>query len=112
MLKNSVPITLDKERVLHFDFNALTLVEEALGINLREDNDLQMTLRDTRAFLWAGLRRNDPALTLEQTGDLIDEFGLPEIMPKLNEAWFLYRPKSEPEEGETESPLAETPQLG
>ena len=66
-----IPITLDKVRHLKFSPNAIADAEELLRKNLPaiiEDGGVSAV----RALLWAGLRWEDRALTVEQAGSLID----------------------------------------
>jgi hypothetical protein len=71
-----VPITLDRERHVVLSFNALCDVEKAIGRNpfaMDADSQIDLSSPNTiRAYLWAGLRHEDPTLTLEQTGDLLE----------------------------------------
>lgn len=66
-----VPITLDRPRTLVMTFNALCDAEEALGHSLLTSAADLASLRSVRALLWAGLKHEDPMLTLEKTGELI-----------------------------------------
>ena len=82
--KKPVTITLDRERVVFYDTNAICLAEEAMGrgvveviAGLRKARNL--SFRDARALLWAGLTHEDPSLTLEGLGILFR----PSLMPKV-----------------------------
>lgn len=72
---NSIPITLDRARHMRYDFNALCLLEETLGIAVA---DLPKILRGKvrftalRALLYAGLAHEDDALTLDNVGDMLE----------------------------------------
>lgn len=73
-------IKLDRERTICFDFNALALFEEATGRNLMESGGWEkFSAKDIRALLWAGLRRDDSALTIEQVGALMHANNVGEI---------------------------------
>lgn len=62
---------------LHFDWNAIADCEELLA---KPFYDLfehiaagRFGVLELRAFLWAGLRKHHPAVTLLQAGELLDE---------------------------------------
>lgn len=69
-----VEITLDKPRRLRFDINALADVEGVLGGGLAAVfSEQQAGIRSLRALLWAGLKWEDPTLTLSRVGELIQD---------------------------------------
>jgi hypothetical protein len=72
----SVPIQLGgKTRTLKYGFNALVDLEDTLGIPIQ---DLMKVfsrgakLRDLRAILWVGLRQEEPGLTQDDVGNMIE----------------------------------------
>lgn len=71
----SFPITLDKERRVKFTVNALIDFEAEIGYPLSKMQERSekegFGLKHIRAWLWAGLKHEDPSLTVEQAGDLI-----------------------------------------
>ena len=64
-----VPITLDKERTLYFDLNALVALEDQ-GINVATINE-GVKMSQIRGILWAGLIHEDKDLTMEQVGAMV-----------------------------------------
>ena len=83
-----VVITLDKERILKFNLNALILAEEITGkklASLGTDAD-GFDMVFLRGMLFAGLKHEDKELTLEQVGDMIDMDNMEEVTTKLGEA--------------------------
>jgi hypothetical protein len=70
--KQAFPVKLDKQRNFRFTFNAFCELEDVLDRPLTE---LQkgFKMKDLRALVWAGLLHEEPELTIEQAGDLIDE---------------------------------------
>lgn len=67
-----VAITLDRERHLLLDFNALTVAEELTGRNfLLQETWNTLSARDVRALLFACLKHEDADLTLDQVGSLV-----------------------------------------
>jgi len=89
-----VPIELDKPRNLCLDLNAMVLFEEATGKSLFDKGTLNsMKAKDTRALLWACLKREDPNLTLEDVGKMIDSSNIAEVSQKLMEALAVAIPE-------------------
>jgi len=66
-------IDIDKPRHLNFDMNALSDADQVLDHKL---TDIllrgKILLNTARVLLWAGLKHEDPGLTIEQTGILMD----------------------------------------
>ena len=107
----TVTIVLDKERKMKVSLNAMILIEELTGKNLMNGKQqVELSLKDIRCFLYALLKDDDPTLTLEQTGALVTIENMGEITQKISEAWGLAMPKSTA--GENKTPLAGTPQGG
>lgn len=91
-----VPIDLDKRRHLLFDFNTLALIETLTERNMLGENawdDLKAA--DIRAFLYAGLRHEDPALTLEQVGSLIHVGSVKQVAEALKKAQEVVEDEAE-----------------
>lgn len=86
-MAGSVPIVLDKERQLRLDINALADADEVAGKAVNEFlSGERVGLSALRALLWAGLKGDDPRLTLTQAGALIDTDRLPELISAIREA--------------------------
>ena len=63
-----------KERLLRFDFNAMTDFEDVMGFSLfTAVQGGQIGFKTMRAFYWAGLRWKEKGLTLPKTGSLLQE---------------------------------------
>ena len=92
-----VKITLDKERTLKLDLNAMVSFEEATGKSLMSGTfkSSKMTPRQLRAMLWACLKHEDADLTEEQVGSWITVSNLMEVTGKLNEAFEVAMPEGE-----------------
>lgn len=80
-----VKVMLDKERTLKFDLNALVDVEDNLGFSLAELED-KMSIKTLRVLLHAGLQHEDPELTLQDVGRMIDFENLSEVQEALSKA--------------------------
>lgn len=98
-----IPVQLDRERTLVYDYAAILALEEVAGVNLLQGVDLNAVFgsaKGVRDFLWAGLLHEDPDLTREQVTallsfDRIVEVGAA-ITTALNEAMPKPRPGSKP----------------
>ena len=108
-VKPEVPITLDKERHLLMDLNAMVSFEDATGKNIMQGIDPDsMTAKDFRALLWACLLHEDEALKIEDVGKMIHAGNMDELSVKIAQAWEVASP-----EGKGDSrPLVETPPGG
>lgn len=89
---NGVPITLDRERYLRFDWNRLCQLEDRLGMGLGRAIMLgRYEANLLRLLVWAGLLHEEPKLTVERAGELIQLYlegggSLEELNRKINEA--------------------------
>jgi DNA-binding phage protein len=82
-----VSITLDKERHLLYDFNALASLEDA-GYTITEAMEQigKGSAKAIRAFLWAGLLHEEPSLTLEAVGKMITLQNLAYVAEQIGKA--------------------------
>lgn len=110
-VKPEVQITLDKERTLKFDLNAMVTFEEATGKSLMKGQlkSEDMGPRDVRVLLWACLLHEDETLTERQVGSWITVDNLMAVVEKLNEAFEVAMPESE---GKQTVPLVRKRQRG
>jgi hypothetical protein len=68
-----IPIYLDKLRHLKFDLNSFCLLEERFGTIEKALQELERgVLRAVRTILWVGLSHEDPELTEEDAGKLVN----------------------------------------
>lgn len=74
-LKGEVGFEVEKKRyVLCLDVNAICALEQELDITAAEFGKMlerPLTLSETRAIFWAGLREHHEALTLRDAGRII-----------------------------------------
>jgi len=85
-VKPEVKITLDRERTLKFDMNAMVDFETISGKNVLKMNWQSMSITDIRSLLWACLHGEDKSLTLESAGTILSLSTLGELTAKLQEA--------------------------
>lgn len=110
----AVKITLTDgvERTIKFTLNAMAELEDRYG-SVEEafkqlDNN---SIKAVRCILWAGLIHEDPDLTEQQVGNLIDIQYMQELMTSLGEAFDADMPESEklPETAEPKLDGAQDP---
>jgi len=70
----TVLIELDKPRQLRLEANAIADAEEKLGMGFGKIMKAELSIALVRVMLWAGLKWQDRALTLEKVGNLINNF--------------------------------------
>jgi hypothetical protein len=83
----SVPIELDRERTLQLDLNAFCLLEQKFenidrALRAFESGSLQAI----RVLLWAGLVHEDPTLTEEAAGALVDINNIQKVVAAISKA--------------------------
>ncbi len=89
-MKKGVLINLDKLRTLRYGLNALVTIEELIGKPLTNLDFNNVSIKDLRAILYAGLVHEDKELTPETAADLVDDYSSLEIISeKLGEAMTL-----------------------
>ncbi len=128
--RGEVPITLDKERMIRFRFNAHCDFQSVTGVTLKsffsrftylselkgDSGNLSPDIakrflndlgeNELRACLWAGLRHEDRSLSLEDVGDLIEDYivdndgneittmeKIGSVFQSLFSAWYAESPK-------------------
>lgn len=94
-----IPIELDRERRLCFDFNALAAYEEATGTSVLAEGlqDGLRTARGIRALLWAALLHEDPDLTLSDVGAMLNIGNMADLTARLQAALVSALPAPDPE---------------
>lgn len=88
MRRTPVKITLDRERTLRYDLNAMCMVEELTGESLM-DLMRKPTIKNLRTVIWAGLIHEDPNLTKETVGNCVELGDLRETMRYIHQALGL-----------------------
>lgn len=110
----AVKITLTDgvERTIKFTLNAMAELEDRYG-SVEEafkqlDNN---SIKAVRCILWAGLIHEDPDLTEQQVGNLIDIQYMQELMASLGDAFDADMPEPEklPENAEPKLDGAQDP---
>lgn len=87
MAKQSVTIELDRPRNLRYGMNALVKIEEMIGRPISKLDLDNISIKDMRTIIYAGLFHEDKNLSPEKVGELIDEFSdINTVAEKLGEA--------------------------
>jgi hypothetical protein len=68
-MKPGVTIELDKPRTLRYGMNALIKIEELTGKNLTKFDLDNISVKDLRTIVYAGLFHEDKELTPEKCAD-------------------------------------------
>lgn len=110
----AVKITLTDgvERTIKFTLNALAELEDRYGSVDEAFKQLDNnSIKAVRCILWAGLIHEDPDLTEQQVGNLIDIQYMQELMASLGEAFDADMPEPEklPENAEPKLDGAQDP---
>ena len=66
-----VKVTLDRERTLKLDLEALEAFEEASGTNFFEMDGRGFKIKELRYLVWAGLLHEDPELKPDDVKGMI-----------------------------------------
>lgn len=89
-MNKAVSIQLDKVRNLRYGINALCTIEDLLGKSISSLDLQNLSMKDLRLVIFAGLLHEDNTLTPEKVGALIDDYSnIGEISQKLGEAFTL-----------------------
>lgn len=110
----AVKITLTDgvERTIKFTLNAMAELEDRYGSVDEAFKQLDNnSIKAVRCILWAGLIHEDPDLTEQQVGNLIDIQYMQELMTSLGEAFDTDMPEPEklPETAEPKLDGAQDP---
>lgn len=106
-LRKYVPVEGEEKTYhLRYNYNALILLEEALGMGIVEFGDRlrqrQLRFRDIRSLIWAGLVGENEQMTMQAAGLVIDEVGLQPIVTAAMEAFFAAFPSLQKDESRGE----------
>lgn len=89
-MKPGVTIVLDRPRTLRYGMNGLVKIEELTGKAISKMDLENISIKDLRSMIYAGLFHEDKTLTPERVADLIDEYSdLTGAAAKLGEAMTL-----------------------
>ena len=110
--RRAVPVSLDRERWVVFDTAAIAALKREHGINLLDEATLSR-LFDERAtpdpeailaLIWAGLRADEPGLTVDAAGALVPFDRLGDVFATIVKARVDQAPKSTAKDGAPAGP--------
>lgn len=84
-MKRKVQITLDRERFLKLDLNAMSEFENLTGNSLFTIGEKLLEAKNMRAILYACFKSAKEEITLEEVGDLIGIDNFEMVSKKLQE---------------------------
>lgn len=91
-----ITLTDGVERTIKFTLNAMAELEDRYGSVDEAFRQLDNnSIKAVRCILWAGLIHEDPDLTEQQVGNLIDIQYMQELMASLGEAFDADMPEPE-----------------
>lgn len=94
-MNRAVMIEADKARNLRFGTNALCQMEEMTGKSVNQLNE-SAGMKELRIMMYCGLRWEDKELTIEKTGEIMDEImskhGIDYLSEKIGKAMELAIP--------------------
>ena len=73
-VESQMPGAVIKKRTLRFDINALADFEQESGMGFGQMMSTRAVFATARALLWAGLKHEDRALTIEKVGTLLGKY--------------------------------------
>ena len=90
-----VPITLDKERTMLLDWNAMYVIEESISarrggiwISMQDLGDVtKLSIADMRTVIWGALVHEDSNLTERDVGAMVHMGNTAYVCEKLSEAF-------------------------
>lgn len=89
-MRKGITIELDKPRTLRYGMNALAKIEDITKKSIVNIDLNNIGIRDLLAIIYAGLYHEDKTLTIEEVGNLIDEYSnMNDIAEKVGEAFTL-----------------------
>lgn len=83
-----------KTWTLKMGTNAWCLVEGELKVDMSKIDLEDLSMTRVRVFVWAALSHYHLGVTLEQTGELMDEIGMAKSVQLLTEALALQAPEA------------------
>lgn len=100
-MRKNISITLDRERNLRLDLNAMSVFEDVTGKSLFTIGEGLQEARNVRALLYAAMKSAGEDITLEQVGENITMHNfsmVSEVISKLMTVSYG-KPLDEVEEG-------------
>ncbi|PFW43801.1 hypothetical protein [Priestia megaterium] len=77
----------EKEFTLRYDLNALVELEDKLGVPLSEMGNIQITIKNVRSMLWAGVIHQEPEITEREVGSYVGMENMEEVQKAISTAF-------------------------
>ncbi|GAA0703253.1 hypothetical protein GCM10008904_10160 [Paraclostridium ghonii] len=84
-MKKGTLIKLDRERYLKFTLNSVRMLEKEYNISL-DKIDEDFSMEKIQMLLHVGLLKDDPELTFEEVGELVDMSNIKIVVEALTQA--------------------------
>lgn len=84
-MKKGTLIKLDRERYLKFTLNSVRMLEKEYNVSL-DKIDEDFSMEKIQMLLHVGLLKDDPDLTFEETGELVDMSNMKTVVESLTKA--------------------------
>lgn len=89
----------DKDYTLRLSINAIAEIENLLDLGVNEiaaklGRPDKIRIGHLRAIVWGALNEHHPKMSVVDAGELIGEFGAPEMVGKIQEAFMLAFPQA------------------
>ncbi len=94
----AITIQLDKPRLLLYDLNSFSELEEVYGSMDAAFKAMQTgSMKAARTLLWAGLLHEDESITIKQVGAMVTMQNLEAVMDTISKALLDAMPSGETE---------------
>lgn len=84
-MKKGTLIKLDRERYLKFTLNSVRMLEKEYNVSLDKIGD-DFSMEKIQMLLHVGLLKDDPELTFEEVGELVDMSNMQIVVDALTQA--------------------------
>lgn len=84
-MKKGTVIKLDRERYLKFTLNSVRMLEKEYNISL-DKIDEDFSMEKIQMLLHVGLLKDDPELSFEEVGELVDMSNMKIVVEALTQA--------------------------
>lgn len=84
-MKKGTLIKLDRERYLKFTLNSVRILEKEHNISFDKLEE-EFSMESVQKILYVGLLKEDPTLTFEEVGELVDMSNIKVVVEALAES--------------------------
>lgn len=91
-MKKGTLIKLDRNRYLKFNLNSIRILEKEHNISFDKLEE-EFSMESVQKILYVGLLKDDPQLTFEEVGELVDMSNIQEVVDALVKSLGGLQPK-------------------